>query len=59
MSAILFKKNKDGVIVSEWFDPLRVAHLIDTGWSSTKEELEVKEEVKEIKPKAAKVIKKG
>lgn len=55
MSAILFKKNKDGVIVSEWFDPLRVAHLLDTGWSSTKEELEVKE----TKPKAEKAIKKG
>ena len=59
MSAILFKKNDKGLIISERFDPLRVAHLLDTGWSSTKEELEVKEEVKETKPKAEKVIKKG
>ena len=46
MSAVLYKKNDKGEIVSEWFEPSRVGHLLTQGFKSTKEELEEKKEAK-------------
>tara|TARA_R110000787_G_scaffold233938_3_gene340787 strand:+ start:336 stop:527 length:192 start_codon:yes stop_codon:yes gene_type:complete len=43
MSAVLYKKNDKGEIVSEWFEPSRVGHLLTQGFKSTKEEFEKKE----------------